>query len=32
MIKFLAGIIFTLLLIPIFVYSYVKAGYVPVAL
>ncbi len=31
MIKFLAGIVFTLLLIPIFVFSYVKMGYVPVA-
>ncbi len=31
MFKFLAGIIFALLLIPVFVFSYVKMGYVPVA-
>lgn len=31
MLKFLAGIVFTLLLIPAAVYLYVKMGYVPVA-
>lgn len=31
MIKFLAGVVFTLLMIPVFVYSYVKMGRVPVA-
>jgi mono/diheme cytochrome c family protein len=31
MIKFLAGIVFTLLLVPVFIFSYVKLGFVPVA-
>ena len=31
MIKFLAGILFTLILIPLFVFFYVKSGAVPVA-
>jgi len=31
MLKFLAGIVFTLILIPIFVFSYVKSGAIPVA-
>ena len=31
MLKFLAGIVFTVLMIPVFVFLYVKMGYVPVA-
>jgi mono/diheme cytochrome c family protein len=29
--KFIAGIIFTLLVVPVFIFSYVKLGFVPVA-
>jgi len=31
MIKFLLGVVFTLLMVPIFIFSYVKFGFVPVA-